>query len=306
MVLSFEDTPLFDWLKKNRFFLLGLTILVVGFQGYQYYAPSLTYAKQAKAWSLFDVLVQDMSLDFEANLAPSLLQAEEYPTIYPWIVFSASNSALARGNMDALETLQPALERLAADDSANRWVSLPDSGEVTSIANILLSRVGDSQSNGPMVWENPTPEGAKVNLVVTSSSGDSYSVSIGLFESAAPAASQAFLEAVNNGALIGVDLSSFGTTLSFGDYSPENEAGIPLERKHGVYHLAGTLSTTTKPGEPGMQEPDSVVVYLQDNFGADGGTTVFGAITEGLESLQEATSTPGAETTYAITEASVL
>ena len=52
MVLSFEDTPLFDWLKKNRFFLLGLTILVVGFQGYQYYAPSLTYAKQAKAWSL--------------------------------------------------------------------------------------------------------------------------------------------------------------------------------------------------------------------------------------------------------------
>lgn len=306
MVLSFEDTPLFDWLKKNRLFLLGLTILIVGLQGYRYYAPSLKYSKQANAWTLFDVLVQDMSLDFDANLSPSILQAEEYPTIFPWLVFTATNTALATGNEDALGTLKPLLEDLASDKDAGRWVALPESGEVTPIAALLLSRVSDFHTKGPMVWENPEPSGSRVRMVVTSSSGDSYSVSVGLYEESAPAASAAFLEAVESGALVGVEVSAFGGSLSFRDYAPEAEESLPLERKHGLYHLAGTFSTTAAPGEPGKQKADSVVVYLQDNFGADGSSTVFGSITNGLEELQAAFSVPGIETTFAITEVTVL
>ena len=306
MVLSFEDTPLFDWLKKNRLFLLGLTILIVGFQGYQYYAPNLKFTKQANAWTLFDVLVQDMSLDFDANLSPSILQAEEYPTIYPWVVFTATNSALATGNESALATLQPLLENLASDKDASQWVSLPESGEVTPIATVLLSRVSDFKKTGPVVWENPEPSGAKVQLVVTSSLGESYTISAGLYEEDAPAASAAFLNAVETGALVGVDVSSYGASLSFRDFGTEDMESLPLERKHGLYHLAGTLSTTVAPGEPGQQQADSVVLYLQDNFGADGGSTVFGSMTEGLEALQAAFSVPGSDTTFAITEATVL
>lgn len=306
MVLSFEDTPLFDWLKKNRLFLLGLTILIVGFQGYQYYAPTLKYSKQANAWSLFDVLVQDMSLDFDANLSPSLLQAEEHPLIYPWVVFTATNTALAIGDEDALATLQPILEKLTSDKDASQWVSLPESGEVTPIASLLLSRVADFKTKGPSVWENPTPSGTSIKMVVTSSKGEAYAVTVGLFEEDAPAASAAFLSAVESGALVGVDVSSFGASLSFRDYAPEAEESLPLERKHGLYHMAGTLSTTAAPGEPGMQEADSVVVYLQDNFGVDGRSTVFGAITEGFEALRTGLQAPGTEASFAITEATVL
>lgn len=306
MVLTFEDTPFFDWLKKNRFFLLGLTILVVGIQGYQYFAPGMKYAKQAEAWDLFDALVQDLSMDFDNNLSQSLAQAEEYPSIYPWIVFAATNTALTTSNETALATLRPKLESLSQDDDASHWRSLSASGEVTPIAAVMLKHVEESQAAGAMVWENPAPDGSSVKMSINSSLGNTYEITIGLFEDAAPETCNAFLTAVDSGVLVGLDVSHFGNTISFRDYDSENEEGLPVERRHGLFHLAGTLSTTTKAGEPGVQMADAVILHLQDSFGSDGITTVFGTVTEGLPELQEAFRTPAQDVTYAITEATAL
>lgn len=307
MVLTFEDTPFFDWLKKNRFFLLGLTILIVGIQGYQYYAPGLKYAKQAEAWDLFDALRQDLQTDFDTNLSPSLAQAEEYPSIYPWVVFAATNTALTTSNETALATLRPKLEALSKDADASHWKSMSSSGEVTPIAAVMLRHVEESQNAGAMVWENPEPQGSRVKMSVNSSLGSTYEFTVGLFEEAAPEACNAFLEAVDTGALVGLDVSAFGTTLTFRDYAPENEEGLPVERRHGLFHLAGTLSTTSQPGEPGSQIPDAVILHLQDSFGSDGITSVFGAVVEGLPELQTAFRSPAGEgVTFAITEATAL
>lgn len=306
MVLSFEDTPLFDWLRKNRFFLLGLAVLVVGIQGYNYYAPGLKYAKQAEAWGLYDAIAVSLATDFENNLSADLARAEEYPSIYPWIVFAATNQALATSNADAIAILKPKLANLVNDESVSGYKAIPASGEITNIASLLMARVEDQQTHGSKTWTNPEPTGSKVKLVVTASDGSTYEISIGLYEGVAPAASAAFLAAVDNGLLIGKDLTASGGAVSLRDYNPEATEALPLERQYGYFHLPGSLATSVVPGEPGQQEPDAWTLFLMDATRNDGGTSVFGSIVEGLEPLQEAVATPGLERTYAITEAVVL
>ena len=304
MVLSFEDTPLFDWLRKNRIFLFVLVALIVGVQGFQYFAPALKLKKQTESWILFDNITAELNTDFDANLSTSLAQAKDYPIIYPPIVFSATRVALLQDKSDALTTLKPILEDLT--ENATQWKTASQSGESSTIAAELLARLVDHQAIGGSKITNPEPTGAKVGISVTSSNGESYDVVLGLFEDRAPAACASFLAAVENEMLNGLDVTAFGATLAIKDYNPDAEENLPLEREFGLFHLAGSLSTSMVPGEPGMQEPDSVVLYLQDSTSVDGGSSVFGSITEGLESLQEALSAPQADVTYSITSASVL
>lgn len=306
MVLTFEDTPLFDWLRKNRFFLLGLAVLVVAIQGYNYYAPGLKYSKQAEAWALYDSVMANIMTDMENNLAAELSRAEAEPMVYPWVVFSATNLALTANMHQMLGTLQPKLASLVNDEHAMGYKAITSSNEVSNIASVLLARVEDLDSRGEMTWTNPEPQGAKVNLVVTDSAGTAYGLSLGLYEGVAPAASAAFLAAVDNGLLIGKDLFTTGGAISLRDFDEEATESLPLEREFGYFHLAGSLSTNAASGEPGQQEPDGFTLYLQDATRADGTTSVFGTVTEGLEALQEAASTPGSELTYAITEATAL
>ncbi|MGB0951925.1 MAG: peptidylprolyl isomerase [Planctomycetota bacterium] len=306
MVLSFEDTPLFDWLRKNRFFLLGLAVLVVGIQGYNYYAPGIKYSKQAEAWNLFETIAISLGTDFDANLSADLSRAEAYPTIYPWVVFAATNQALGSDNTLALDTLKPKLSALVQDERVSGYKAIPASGEVTNIAAVLLAQVEDKQSHSVKSWSNPEPTGAKVKIVITDSDGNTYDMVAGLYEGIAPSASSAFITAVDEGLLIGKDVTSTGGAFSLRDYNPEATDSLPLERQYGYFHMAGALATSVVPGEPGQQEPDALTVYLQDATRADGSTTVFGSVTEGLEALQEAMATPGIERTFAITEASVL
>lgn len=306
MVLSFEDTPLFDWLRKNRFFLLGLAVLVVGIQGYNYYAPGIKYSKQAEAWGLFETIAMSLGEDFDANLSADLARAEAHPSIYPWIVFAATNQALGTDNEMALSTLKPKLSALVNDEKVSGYKAIPESGEVSNIAAVLLARVEDKQSHGIKTWSNPEPTGTKVKMVITDSEGTTYDVVAGLYEGVAPSASTAFLSAIDEGLLIGKDVTSTGGAFSLRDYNPEATDTLPLEREYGYFHMAGALATSVVPGEPSQQEPDALTVYLQDATRSDGSTTVFGSITEGLEALQDAMATPGAERTYAITEAVVL
>lgn len=304
MVLSFEDTPLFDWLKKNRFFLFALVLLVIGIQGFQYFAPALKLKKQTESWMLFDAITADFTTDFDGNLSAGLAQAKDYPIIYPPIVFTATRVALIEDNANALTTLKPVLEDLVAN--AGHWRTLSEAGEMNSIAGELLARVKDYQATGGVQLENPEPTGTKVKISVTSSSGKTYDVIAGLYEDLAPAACAAFLAAVENEQLNGLELTAFASSLAFKDFNPDAEEGLPLERRFGLFHLAGSLSTSMMPGEPSKQVADSVVIYLQDSTNVDGGSSVFGSLTEGLEPLQAALAVPQADVTYSITSASVL
>lgn len=304
MVLSFEDTPLFDWLKKNRIFLFVLVLLVVGIQGYQYFAPALKLKKQTESWMLFDSISADLVADYDANLSAGLAQAKGYPLIYPPIVFTATRVGLMEGKTEALNTLEPVLEELVS--TSGQWKTISESGEVSPIAAELLARVRDYQATGGTRFENPEPTGPRIKISVTSSNGDVYDIVAGLYDDRAPAASAAFLVAVENEQLNGIEVAAFGTTLSIKDFNPDAEEALPLERQFGLFHLAGCLSTTMKPGEPGAQEPDSVILYLQDSTSVDGGSSVFGSVVEGLDALQEALATPQADVTYSISSASVL
>jgi len=305
MVLSFEDTPLFDWLRKNRFFLLGLAILVVGIQGYNYYAPSLKYSKQAEAWTAFETIITSLGTDFDANLSADLARAEEHPTIYHWVVFSAASQALATGNTMALSTLKPRLSALIEDETASGYKALPSNGEVTNIASVLYARLEDLESQGTMTWENPEPTGTKVKLVVTGSDASSYEFVAGLYEGVAPLASAAFLSAVDSGDLIGKDLRATGGMIGLEGFNDELTETLPVEAQYGYFHLPGSLATVVA-SEPGQQEPDAFRLYLQDATRIDGTSTVFGSITEGLEELQDAMAQQDVERTFAITEAVVL
>jgi len=304
MVLSFEDTPLFDWLKKNRFFLFALVLIIVGTQAFQYFAPALKLKKQNESWMLYDTIFVDLNSDFDGNLSASLAQAKEFPLIYPAVVFTATRVALQSENVHAMPTLKPALEDLQS--SADQWKTVSQTGDITTIAGELLARVQEFQATGGNQWSNPEPLGTKVKITVSSSLGNTYDLVAGLYEDQAPAACAAFLAAVENELLNGHEVTALGSTLTFRDYNPGAEEDLPLERQFGLFHLAGSLSTSMKPGEPGMQVPDSVVVYLQDSTSIDGGSSVFGSLVEGLEPLQEALATPQDDVTYTIASAVVL
>ncbi|MFK5955631.1 MAG: peptidylprolyl isomerase [Planctomycetota bacterium] len=304
MVLSFEDTPLFDWLKKNRFFLFALALLVVGIQGFQYFAPAFKLKKQTEAWRVLDTINADLAGDFEQSLPKSLAQAKNYPLIYPVFVFTSTRSALIAGYSESMTPLKSALEDLQS--SAGAWKAVSENGKVTTVAAELLARVIDYQAKGGTTWENPEPQGARVKVSITSSNDSTYDLIVGLYSDRAPAASAAFLAAVENEQLNGLDMSAFGYSLSIKDFNPDAEEGLPNERQFGLFHLAGALSTTAKPGEPGIQEADSVVFFIQDNLNADGTSSVFGSIVEGLEGLQDALATPQTDVTYKVSSAVVL
>ncbi len=305
MVLSFEDTPLFDWLKKNRLFLLTLVVLVVGLQGYQYFAPTLKFAKQAKAWGLFANITSELAADFETKLGPDLAQAEEEPIIYPWVLFAAANTAILRGDADAVQIVQPKLEAYAASKEADAWKTLSESGEVTTIAELLLKRMEEFNARDQKSWTNPEPQGSKVKVVLNDASDGVYEITIGLYEDQAPNACATFLAAVEAGRLNDLEVTPSPAGLNWSGFGSEEDQPLTVERHFGLFHLAGALSTTPLPGEPGKQMVGALNLLLADNMAMDGATTVFGQVVEGLEALQGLLD-GGGEPKLRIAEASIL
>jgi len=84
------------------------------------------------------------------------------------------------------------------------------------------------------------------------------------------------------------------------------ESGAPLEREFGYFHLAGSVGMIQKPASPGEHESDGIQIMFEDNTFADGTSTVFGDITEGLEDLKAAIQSAEADTTFTVTSATIL
>jgi hypothetical protein len=299
--MEFEDTPLFDWLKKNRLFLLVLLVGILALAANERFGPAIRDGAIAKSWDLFQTVTADLNID--ENLSSSLQLAREDDRIFPWIVFGATKAALLQRNMNALQTLRPELEGLSSGSGSNLAMASP-SGSI-SIASFLLERVTEMEAGESKTFVNPEPAGTSVKFVVTDSLETTYEFTVGTYEASAPGASELFLSAVEAGTFVAMPLTGFGgRTLKLEGLGAE--ASPPLERDFGFFHLAGSLSTIQKPGEPGEQEVDSIQILLEDNTFADGQATVFGSITAGLDELKTAIISADPEITFTVTSATVL
>lgn len=298
--MEFEDTPLFDWIKKNRAFLLVLLIAILAIAAYERFGPALRDKAQTQSWTLFQTVTA--GLDIDENLASSLELARPDERIYPWVVFGATKAALLQRNANALEILKPELTALSTSNGA--WQISSTNGAVT-IASFLLERVKEMEAGGGKDFTNPTPPGSRVQLVVTDSLETPYELTVGTFEGAAPVSTELFLSAVEAGTFDGVAIETFGgRTLKIPGLDADN--GPPLERDFGYFHLAGSLSMIQKQGSPGEQEADAIQLLLEDNTFADGTSTVFAAILEGLDDFKAAVQAADPETTFTLTSATIL
>lgn len=298
MVLDFEDTPLFDWLKKNRLFLLVLFTGIIGLAAYDRFGPALREKGRIESWSLYNSALA--GLDLDENLASSMQLVKGDDRVYPWFLFHAATIALRNGNEAALGTLRPELEAIA---STSKWKLASNNGPI-SVAAFLVERIDESGS-GVMDWSNPTPTGTSVKIVVTDSLETAYEITVGMYEDAAPLASEAFLAAVESGSLVGETVDSFGgRTIRLNGLGAEESPA--LECKYGYFHLAGSLSMIPKPGSPGEQELEAVQLSLEDNTFADGTSTVFAHMTEGLEEFRAGVQAAPQDVTYTLTSATIL
>ena len=299
--MEFEDTPLFDWLKKNRLFLLVLLLGILAMAANERFGPSLRNGKLTESWSLFQTVTNGLILD--ENLASTLQLAREDDRIFPWVVFGATKAALLQNSTMALATLKPELEALSTGDAANWKIASPE-GPVP-LASFLLQRVAEREAGGSKVFHNPEPQGSHVKFVVSDSLETSYEFTVGLFEDSAPGSSAVFLAAVEAGSFNGMALESFaGRTLKLKGLGAETSP--PLERDFGYFHLAGAVSIIPKPSVPGEQEVDAIQILLEDNSFADGQATVFGVITEGFAELKTAITGADPEITFSVTSAAIL
>ncbi len=299
--MEFEDTPLFDWLKKNRIFLLVLLVVIFGFAAKERFGPAIQEGALTESWTLFQTITAE--LDIEENLASSLQLARDDDRIFPWIVFGATKVAILSRDMNALQILRPELEGLTSGDASELKVSTAE-GSV-SIASYLLERVSEIETGGSMDFTNPKPDGTLVKFVVTDSLETTYEFTVGAFEGASPASSELFLSAVEAGSFNGQGLESFsGRTLKLPGLGAESSP--PLERDFGYYHLAGSLAMIQIPGKEGEQEADAIQIFLEDNTFADGQSSVFGVFTEGFDDLKTAIVGADPEVSFTVSSATIL
>jgi cyclophilin family peptidyl-prolyl cis-trans isomerase len=300
MVLSFEDTPLFDWFQKNRFLIIGLVVLVVALQYYRTMAPKWQAESQRESWVLYqDVIAQ---FDAETNVSESLARAKQDDRVYPWFVYAASQGALAEKNREALRLLKPELSTLAASTDAQDW-KVPSEEGATAIPAVLLKSVDDFLAQEDQVVTNPEPSGERVIITVTDGLESTYTFTVGLYSEQAPVTTAAFLDAVNSGRFVGESLATIAERqASWTGMNTEDGPNLPKEKHFGIFHLAGALSTVIVPGQPGEQNPDTIQLLTATNHSTDGTTTVFGMVVEGLEGLQDLVNNAAAEQSYTISD----
>jgi len=303
MVLSFEDTPFFDWLQKNRFYILTFVVVLVALQAYRTMVPAWQLENRRASWSLYQDIISQF--DPATNVSDSLARSRQDDRIYPWFVYAATQGSLDAGNKEAVALLKPELESLAAEASESAW-KVPSQEGPVAIPAVLLARAEEFLATPEEAYTNPTPDGAQVVITVTDGAEVTYDFKVGLFEAQAPLASAAFLEAVEAGRFVGQDLTALAQRqASWKGMQAEDAPNLPLERSFGLFHTAGSLGTVIVPGEPGEQNPDILQLMITDNFSTDGSTTVFGQVVEGLDGLVELVNGVTAEQKFTISAATV-
>ena len=280
MVLSFEDTPLSDWFAKNR---VNLTLFIVVVFGGIYALeqwPSWQAGKQAESWALYQTISGDVNLD--ENLSEKLAQAEQDQLTYPWFVYTTTRLALQAKNTNALNLLKSHLEKIAASEEGKTWVA-NNNGQTRPIADILLDSINGSGANA-LSFDNPTPSGDTYTITISDSEGNSYEIITSMF-SEAPLSAEHF--AANTDGLVGAEITNFNNVSLTVENGLTEGATVDIERAR-LFHSAGVLCTIPGEDRDGSQKANAIQIMLEDNFYADGQSSVFGAITSGLDEVKEA------------------
>lgn len=280
MVLSFEDTPLSDWFSKNRVSLtLSIVIVFGGIYALEQW-PSWQAGKQAESWALYQTVSGDVNLD--ENLGEKLAQAEQDQLTYPWFVYTTTRLALQAKNTGALSILRSHLEKIAASEEGRAWVA-ENNGETRPIADILLDSINGRGAN-TLDFDNPTPNGDTYTITLSDSEGNSYDIIASMF-SESPLSAEHF--AANADGLVGAEITNFNNVSLTAENGLEEEATVEIERAR-LFHSAGVLCTVPGEDRDGSQKANVIQIMLEDNFYADGQSSVFGVITRGLDEVKGA------------------
>ena len=280
MVLSFEDTPLSDWFSKNRVSLtLSIVIVFGGIYALEQW-PSWQAGKQAESWALYQTVSGDVNLD--ENLGEKLAQAEQDQLTYPWFVYTTTRLALQAKNTGALSILRSHLEKIAASEEGRAWVA-ENNGKTRPIADILLDSINGHGAN-TLDFDNPTPNGDTYTITLSDSEGNSYDIIASMF-SESPLSAEHF--AANADGLVGAEITNFNNVSLTAENGLEEEATVEIERAR-LFHSAGVLCTVPGEDRDGSQKANVIQIMLEDNFYADGQSSVFGVITRGLDEVKGA------------------
>lgn len=287
--LTFQDTPLYAWLRANRWFLLAGVGILIAISVYRHQAPKMRLSGERASWDQF-LTLSDPAAGAD-SLATRLAQAKQDSRIYPWFVFNAVREASSNGDQASLDLLRPELKAIEASDQ----VMVASANGPQKMSSFLLSRMESSGPALPTDFPLPEPEGRRIEVSLSVDGTSTYSVVFGLYEAASPVGTAAIMSWVEQGRFneqaarkIGVT----GVTLSMPEVSVEEGAEAPApimaERSYGLFHSAGVLTMMQLPGKGGQQDPNSVQILLGDAFYQDGYSTVVGKAVEGWSEFEAA------------------
>lgn len=303
---TFQDTPLYAWLRANAWFLLAATALVVGIWGYRSWSAKSETSGRLRSWESYRSLTGAESA--ESDLTARLARAKGDDRIYPWLVFESARQAAAASDAATMDVLRPELQTLSADD---RFRVATPSGNAP-LGSFLLAQLSGS-GKLPREFQNPEPDGRRVEIVVSMPDEKTYTVVAGLYEALCPAGTSSFVSWVEGGRMADQSARLIGTTgltmsLAKLPTPAEGEEAPPLmvERPYGLFHTEGTLSMLQVPGQLGAQDQSAVQLLLRDSFNLDSQATVLGKVVEGWEALKTALAAAGPNPTVKIVSARVL
>lgn len=292
--LTFQDTPLYAWLKANAWSLLAGVAILLGILLYRENAPKWKQANLGESWEQFRALAGGSEgLD---DLATRLAEAKKDSRIYEWVVYTAANEAAATQDAKALALLKPELESLAKTST----VKLAGATGAESLAASLLRSLYSDGSKLPTDPVAPAPTGSKIKVTLSVGPEKTYDVVYGLYEDVAPNGTAALKKWVTDGRFVDQEARKNGTQSVTWKLVPLPEPETPegveapkpaplmVERQYGVFHFAGTLATGMIPSSVGEQDVNNLILALTDSFSSDGQTTVLGKAVEGFDELKAA------------------
>lgn len=310
--LSFQDTPLYAWLKSNVWLLLGGFVVLLAILLYRENAPAWRQAGFDKSWDKHRALVN--SPEGLADLSTRLAESRQDPRIHPWIVFEAAYSAAEVDDQAALALLKPELEALAK----NPEVHIAGEAGNTSLAGYLLSTLYGDQGKLPKNPAAPAPDGGRIEITLKGDGDSTYALVVGLYEASAPMGTAALKKWASDGRFTEQSARKVGSLnlnltlapLTAGE-SGADEPGaehepLNLERAFGYFHSEGVLATALVPSKANVQDENNLQIFLGNSYTMDGQTTVLGKVVEGWQALKDALDAAGPTAEFKVVGARLL
>ena len=204
---TFQDTPLYAWLRANALFLLAGVAIVGGIVTYRNLSAKWGAEAREKSWNAYRTLAT--AGPEGQDLSSRLGQSRSDPRIHPWVVLEATRQAAQEGDQEALTLLRPELATLAKSDSIRVATA---AGSQTMAAFVLQQLDGASQTRLPQKFKSPEPQGKKIEIVVSVGNVTTYTLVVGLYEEQCPLGTAAFLGWIGGGRMAGQAARVLGTT----------------------------------------------------------------------------------------------